>query len=197
MSVGDGQPQPIEVGGGNRGRPLDLGSVAGTVQLFGRPMAAPGASSAVAPVRLGEVAWPAGAPKKVLLVLASPQGSNASVRAVALVDDESAFPVHTVRIVNFTGAPVLTRFGQTVKKVAPGASEPMPYTVVGDPKAKDAPQFPFAFATGETVFYNGKITAWPQSRTLVLVAPPVAGGKPPLVQTLFDRLPPAKTSEKS
>ncbi len=202
VAVGDAPPVPLAVGGGGRGRATDIKSGA-TLRLLARaatpPSAKSGASASatqsppVAPpqpafVPIGEVNWPTGASRKVLLILAASKDSGGTVHAIAMNDDEAAFPVHTVRVANFTTASLLMRFGQTVKPLPPGILEPIPYGVSVDPKAKDTPDVPFAVAAGEQVFFNGFIDPKPQSRTLVLVIPPSGGGKMPVVQTVRERL---------
>lgn len=199
-AIGESTPLPLAVGGSNRGRPTEFTGSAASVRLLKRPPAPIGGLAAgvpaPAPISLGDISWPAGSPKKVLLVLAAPKDASA-VKGLALADDETAFPTNTVRLVNFTGVPVLMRLNQTVKPVGAGASEVFPYAVLGDAKVKDVPNFPFALAAGDTVFFNGRIDSWPNSRTLVLVGPVPSGGKSPVVQILIDRVaPPVAPAKK-
>jgi hypothetical protein len=204
VAVGDATPVPLMAGGSSRGRPADVQPGA-TLRLLakapGTPAAkpvAPAAAGGVAPaaankptfVPVGEVAWPKDATRKVLLVLAASKGADGAVRAVAMNDDESVFPVHTVRVVNFTSATFLMRFNQSVKNLPPGTFEPIPYGVTVDPKAKDTPDIPFALAADDQIFFNGFIDPKPQSRTLVFVVPPTGKGTSPVVQFVRERLTP-------
>jgi hypothetical protein len=204
VAVGDTTPVPLMAGGSSRGRPADVQPGA-TLRLMakvpgaapakpGTPAPAAGAAPAPAAkptfVPVGEVAWPKDATRKVLLVLAASKGADGAVHAVAMNDDESVFPAHTVRVVNFTTATFLMRFDKSVKNLPPGTSEPIPYGVTVDPKAKDTPDIPFALAAGDQVFFNGFIDPKPQSRTLALVVPPTAKGSSPVVQFVRERLPP-------
>jgi hypothetical protein len=187
LAQGENTPVPLAVGGSSRGKPIELRGASAPLRLLRRAANAPASGDKSAGfVPVTEVRLPAGNPKRVLLVLASAGGGGA-IRATAMADDEASFPAHTVRVANFAGAPVLMRLDRQVKPVAPGATEPMPYAVLADPKLRDVPSFPFALAAQDDVFFNGRIDAWPNSRTLVLVAPPAAEGRPPGVQVLIDR----------
>lgn len=187
LAQGENKPVPLAVGSSSRGKSVELRGAPASLRLL-RPAANASAAGdkSAGFVPVSEIRLPAGNPKRVLLVLAS-AGAGGAIRATAMADDENSFPSHTVRVANFSGAPVLMRLDRQVKPVAPGATEPMPYAVLADPKLRDVPSFPFALAAQDDVFFNGRIDAWLNSRTLVLVTPPSAEGRSPGVQVLVDR----------
>lgn len=200
LAQGDNAPVPLGAGANSRGKPVELRGSPAALRLLRRAASVPAAgnkSEGLIPVT--EVRPPAGNPKRVLLVLAS-AGGDGAIRATVMADDEASFPLHTVRVANFAGSPVLMRLDRQVKSLASGTSEPMPYAVLADPKQRDVPSFPFALAAQDDVFFNGRIDAWSNSRTLVLVAPPTVQGRAPGVQVLVDRprppSPPAKVAKQ-
>lgn len=195
--IGESTPVPLLVGSGGRGRPVEVTEGGGTIRLLG-PTAHSGVAKPGTPslASFGEIKWPAGSPKRVLLVLAATKGATGPINGVALADDETVFPVHTVRVANFTTSPYLMRFHRTVKELKPGTSEPLPYAQIPAVDAKDAPSMPFALAAENDIFFNGRVTGWLNSRTLVLIAPKVEGAKAPAVQIISDIIAPSSAPRK-
>ena len=185
VAVGQGTPIMLHVGANGRGKPVTLPiSGAATLRLFAReaPAVAGGPDTFAS---VGEITLPVGAADRLLLVLAAQVGGLA-VKGVAIADDLKSFPVATVRVANFAGEGLLMRLDKQVKTLAAGVSDPLAYTVIGDPKQAVVPSFPFALAKGEQVFFNGRIDAWPGSRTLIMLIPGPDAEKAPTVQSLID-----------
>ena len=188
VAVGQGTPIVLPVGANGRGKPVALPiNGASTLRLFAReaPMTPSGPDTFAG---VGEVALPSGGADRLLLVLAAQVGGLA-VKGVAFADDLKSFPVATVRVANFTGDGLLMRLDKQVKTLGSGVSEPLAYTVIGDPKQNVVPSFPFALAKGDQVFFNGRIDAWPGSRTLILLIPSSDAKSAPVVQSLIDAPP--------
>jgi hypothetical protein len=185
LGVGKQTPVAITPGNANRGRQVFFNVGASTtVQLLTRkPAAVAGGAPTWAPV--ADIAWPAGSPAEVLLVLAAQPGGE-RVRAVAFADDAKSFPPGTARLANFTGTSLMARVGKDVRKLDPGLSPLFPYPVLADPKVKTVPNFPLVLGVGEEVFFNGRIDAVAGSRTLIVLAPSPIEGRTPLVQSLLD-----------
>lgn len=199
LGGGENVPVPLVVGKNSRGKSVELSGAPASLRILRRP---PGASSSTTAggkpagfVTVAEARMPTGDPTRVLLVLASAGSGGGALRVTALPDDEASFPAHTVRVANFTGASILMRLGETVRSVAPGATEPFPYALLADPKMRDVPSFPFALALQNDVFFNGRIDSWPESRTLVFMAPSSGEGQAPAVQVLVDRPNPPAASK--
>lgn len=188
VAAGQGTPVVLPVGASGRGKAVTLQvSGAATLRLFSRQApTAPGGPDTFAGV--GEIALPAGSADRFLLVLAS-QVTGLAVKGVAIADDLKSFPVASLRVANFTGSSLSMRLDTQVKTLASGVSDPFAYSVVADPKQKVVPSFPFALAKGEKVFFNGRIDAWPGSRTLILLIPGLDADKAPAVQSLIDTPP--------
>lgn len=178
-------PVPITVGSNGRGRDVLLEGGGGRALTFlSRDSKA--AQNAQTWSSLGEVALPSGKAGRYLLVLASQSGAKI-VRGVAMVDDVDAFPVGSIRLANLTGVSLMAKIGDSAASYAAGFSAPLPYPVKSGMDATNVSTFPFALATERGVFFNGRIDAWPGSRTLVLIAPNLGPGKDPVVKSLIDR----------
>lgn len=187
VTPGEGvDPQPISVGAAGRGREvaLDRGS-ATSLKLVVR--AATSQSGSPAWQSVGEVAIPSGGKgSKFLLLLAAQAGAN-TIRGMAVADDLEVFPVGTVRVANMTGAPLMAKIGDRTARYESGFSNSVSYAKTASPGDLDIPAFPLAFATMERVFFNGRVDAWPGSRTLMIVVPNTVVGKDPVVKSIIDR----------
>jgi|GEM_PF-7112155 hypothetical protein len=188
---GNVAPLPISVGSGGRGREvaLDRGS-ATSLKLMVR--AANSQNGASAWQSVGEVSIPSGGKgDKFLLLLAAQAGAN-TIRGMAVADDVDVFPVGTVRVANMSGAPLMAKIGNRTARYEAGFSAPVPYAKTASPGDVDIPTFPLAFATTDRLFFNGRVDAWPGSRTLVIVMTNPVPGKDPVVKSIIDRpTPPA------
>ena len=200
-----GNPQKLTVGVAGRGAPVELPASGGPVVLLRKaatlPVAADAAAANTAPAyeKAGEVTLPAGKARKVLLLLASTgqAGAPLTVKGVALADDPSTFPPHSVRFVNFLGGELVGKIGDAVKSVPPGSSASFPYPVQAKPEAKETPVFPLALArqlkagAAPEVLFNGRIEAWAHSRALVVIFPGPTTEADPVVRTILDVVPPS------
>lgn len=189
-----GQPQKLAVGVATRGAPHFLPAAGKPIALL-RKSAAPAATASHEPA--GEIAWPAGGARKVLLLLVAtnPAGSPLSVRGVAIADDLTGFPLGTVRFANFLGADLVGRVGSEVKPLAAGPSAAIPYPVQAAPDSKAVPNFPVGVARQDAagkaeLLFNGRLDAWPRSRSLVLIIPGKTAEADPVVRTVLEIAPP-------
>ncbi len=195
-----GQSQKLAVGVASRGAPFALPSAGKPVALLRKSAAAaPAATSSFEPA--GEIAWPAGGARKVLLLLVATNPANAplSVRGVAIADDLTGFPLGTVRFANFLGADLVGRVGSDVKPLAAGPSPAMPYPVQAAPDSKAVPNFPVGVARQDAggkaeLLFNGRLDAWPRSRSLVLIIPGKTAEADPVVRTVLEIVPPPPAS---
>ncbi|MEY4488771.1 MAG: hypothetical protein RIQ79_1279 [Verrucomicrobiota bacterium] len=194
-----GQPQKLAVGAGSRGAPVSVGAVGQSVVIL-RKAAAPATSGAATYEPAGEIAWPAGGSRKILLLLAAGMAPSKTVsppvKGMALADDFTGFPVGTLKITNFLNSELFGRVGDAMRPIPPGVSPVVPYPVTAlPPGEKRAQNFALGFARniegGRTdLFYNGRVDAWPHSRTLVLILPGQNAKDDPVVRTIFDVVPP-------
>ena len=83
----------------------------------------------------------------------------------------------------------MAKIGDKAASYAPGFSSPIPYAVTSPTSSAAVASFPFALATEAGVFSNGRIDAWPGSRTLVLVVASAVEGKDPTVKLIIDTPP--------
>jgi hypothetical protein len=190
-----GQPQKLAVGAGSRGAPVTIGSVGQTVVIL-RKAEAPSTGGAAAYEPAGEIAWPTGGSRKILLLLAAgapaSKTTSPSVKGIALADDLNGFPVGSFKITNFLNMELFGRVGDTMRPIPPGASPALPYPVAPLPPGEKRTQnFALGFARniegGRTdLFYNGRVDAWPHSRTLVLILPGQNAKADPVVRTVFE-----------
>ena len=190
LVAGKTPPQPFQVGKNSRGKPAFVPPGQSAVQLYLKPEAPAvqtgQVTAAPQPVLLGEVNLPSTRYGSVLLLLAaSPDGKK--IRGVALPDDPAAFPAHSLKILNYAPGQLQMRLDEKVTALKSGSSDAIPYPKVAKPGEKVAPSIPFALANADGIFFNGRIDAWEGSRTLIVIAPSEAEGKPPVIQSIIDR----------
>lgn len=198
INNGKGQPQKLVIGSGARGAPVTITSIGQPIVVLRKAEAsATGKESGYE--KAGEIAWPAGAGRKLLLLIAAGASDSKtaapSLRGMALADDLSGFPADTFRILNLLNIQLYGRVGDATRPVAPGLSPALPYPVPAVPQGEKRTQnFAVGFARsvdgGKTdMFYNSRVDAWPHSRTLILILPGQTPNSDPIVRTLFDVIP--------
>ncbi|MFH1499647.1 MAG: hypothetical protein ABII82_17695 [Verrucomicrobiota bacterium] len=137
---------------------------------------------------VAQVAWPAGAPDRALVFVAT--DATGAIRTTAIDDSLKVFPVGTLRVVNFSGEALLGRFGGFEGDIPPGARAAVPYPEIDAP-AGTTGRFRVGIArrddTGNAkLVFNGWTEAWPNGRTLLLIRPE---GTRLQVRTLVETLP--------
>jgi hypothetical protein len=196
-----GKPQFITLGTARRGEPFPLSRARNPlVFLRERLNPAPGEPT-MEPA--GSVAWPAEAKERVVFVLATAPGPGGriAVRGLAANDDLSQFPVNSARVVNLTGAELALRFGGRDSQIAAGFSSPQVYPVTAEPESLEIPiiQTVLAQRVGDQfkLIYRGRINAWSNSRSLVIVSPAGEGSANPRVRVVLENISPPKPAGAS
>ncbi len=189
-------------------------SPGGPIVLVSRPKVAPGkdVGSALSPATklgatstspiqyypAGQVSWPKGTnSRRILLLLATapgPVGFGPQIRGIALPDDFESFPVHTIRVVNFTPQPLFMRVGEKVENLPTGLSLPVAYARFAQTGDKGVPNFPLALARvlkegSSDVFLSTNGEGRAGTRIQLVVMPSADPAKPPTVMRLQDSAP--------
>lgn len=139
---------------------------------------------------VAQVAWPAGAPDRALVFVAT--DATGAVRATAIDDSLKTFPAGTLRVINFSGETLLGRLGGFEGDIPPGPRPAVPYPDVDSP-AGTTGRFRVGIARrdedgGAKLVFNGWTEAWPNGRTLLLIRPE---GTRLQVRTIVETLPAA------
>lgn len=137
---------------------------------------------------VAQVSWPAGAPDRALVFVAT--DATGAIRATAIDDSLKVFPVGTLRVVNFSGETLLGRFGGFEGDIPPGARAAAPYPDIDAP-AGTTGRFRVGIARRDDagnakLVFNGWTEAWPNGRTLLLIRPE---GTRLQVRTLVETMP--------
>jgi hypothetical protein len=193
-----GQPQKLVIGTGARGPAVTIAAVGQPIVIL-RKASPSGKGTDAGLEKAGEIAWPSGAGRKFLLLLSAgatdAKAVSPPIKGIALVDDLNGFPVDTFRILNLLNTELYGRVGDIQRPVAPGLSTALPYPVPAVVQGEKRTQnFAVGFARsgegGKTeLFYNGRVDAWPHSRTLILILPGQIPKAEPNVRILFDVIP--------
>ncbi len=204
VGMGGSDTQPISPSLNRRSRPWPVKEVGKPFLLFARPVGgppppAPGTSGGKPPgpplpLKIGEIAWPTVKSSEYLLLIAGQpgqQGRVPAVRGVAVADGLDVFPLHTVRVANFTSRPLFAKVGGKMETIAPGISSPIPYGAIAAEGEKKIPLFPVALARAlpdgaNEVFYNGEGEGYRGSRLLCVVANGATPEAAPAVQLVVD-----------
>ena len=200
-----GQPQKLSVGVATRGAPFALPSAGKPIVLLRKSTApapdtkAPSATAAPANYEpAGEISWPSGGARKILLLLAAanPVGAPLTVRGVAIADDLTGFPLGTLRFANFLGSDLVGRVGAEVKTLPAGPSAASPYPVKPAPGSKAVSNFPVGIARQDSegkadLLFNSRLDAWPHSRSLLLIFPGKTAEAGPVIRTVVETIPPS------
>jgi hypothetical protein len=176
-----GDAVPLEIATHRIGsRPMVAG--AGPIVLAVRTQDAQG-KAAFSPV--AKVDWPQGATadRALLFVAAKGSGRDLKVQAVAVDNSFEVFPPRSLRVINFSGAPVLAQFGDFRGELAPGPARAVAYPNVPSPAGGGVGRFAVALAQSPSpgepakILFNGWTEAWQEARTLLLVTPGIEGGR--------------------
>jgi hypothetical protein len=196
-----GKPEFITLGTARRGQPFPL-SRGGNPVVFLRERTNPQpGESPFEPA--GSIAWPSDAKERVVFIVAV--GADASgriaVRGIAANDDVGHFPVNSARFVNLTGSELALRFGGRDSQIAAGFSSPQVYPVTAEPESLEIPiiQTVLAQRVGDQfkLIYRGRINAWSNSRSLVIVSPAGEGSANPRVRVVLENISPPKPAGAS
>ncbi|EIP99898.1 hypothetical protein OpiT1DRAFT_04434 [Opitutaceae bacterium TAV1] len=127
-----------------------------------------------------EAAWP-GSSKRALILLAvvpASPGQSATVQALAMDDSLEEFPSNTVKILNFSGTPLLAKFGdfEGILNAGPSGIFRYPAQTLKTVESGEMAKIPFTLGVrekGETarVLYSGYVEGWPKCRTLIFALP--------------------------
>ncbi len=139
---------------------------------------------------VAEVAWPAGAPDRALVFVAT--DATGAIRATAIDDSLKVLPVGTLRVVNFSGETLLGRIGAFEGDIPPGPRPAVTYPDIDAP-AGTTGRFRVGIARRDEagdakLVFNGWTEAWPNGRTLLLIRPE---GTRLQVRTIVETLPAA------
>jgi hypothetical protein len=145
-------------------------------------------------VPVAEAAWPEAASKS-LVVFTVAGGASPQVRALAVDDGLTAFPLRSVRFFNTMGVTLLGKAANFQGEVPSGISPSHAYPVASeDPNI--AGVFPLALAINDSkqgvrLLYSGNGDAWPLGRSIIFVLPPAPNSTDIRLRVLVDNPIPA------
>lgn len=151
----------------------------------------------------GAIAWPTETKERVVFLVAVTLSRDGllNVRGLAANDDLSEFPANTARFVNLVGSDLALRFGGLDSLVTTGFSPAQQYPVAAREGSGSIPiiQTVLAQRVGDQfkLIYRGRINAWSNSRSLVIVSPAGEGSANPRVRVVLENLPQPKPAGAS
>lgn len=165
----DTDAEPVEIAVLQRAQPIEAKSTSGNIVLGARQTDAATGRTTYRPVV--QVAWPAGAPDRVIVFLAP--GADGRLAAVAIDDSLRTFPARTLRVINFSGETLVGKFGGFQGTITPGPQGAVAYPAVEAP-AGTTGRFRVGIgredaAGNAKLVFNGWTEAWPNGRTLLLI----------------------------
>lgn len=131
-------------------------------------------------VPVTQTVWPQSTKKALVLFAMTPSATRSAggINALAIDDAPEDFPNHSVKMLNFSGKPLLAKIGGFEGTLAAGPSKaiPFPSDALKTINERKMATFPIILGIRDgneaaKVLFSGYIEGWPATRTLIIALP--------------------------